>query len=687
VAVNELSKDRFLNRELAWLDFNDRVLTVACGRDAPLLERVKFLAIFANNLDEFFMVRVAGLKAQTEAGLQTRSADGLTPREQLEKIGARARALVDRHTVAFRDDIEPHLTEAGIRICRWHELDERQQKELDELFADRIFPVVTPLAVDPAHPFPYISNLSLNLAVIVRDPVDERTLFARVKVPPVLPRFLPLADDAGFVPIEDVIAANLDDLFPGMEIVEHHVFRVTRNADLEVDDDGAEDLLQALEEELRRRRFSPAVRLEIEPTMSDNVLELLVKELQVARDDVYVIDGLLDLTGLWVLYAVDRPDLKDEPFAGVAHPKLLASEDGPVDIFGVMRREDILLQHPYDSFTSSVQYFLEAAADDPDVLAIKQTMYRTSGDSPVVQALIEAAKAGKQVVVLVEIKARFDEQANIQWARALERAGCHVVYGIVGLKTHCKLSLVVRQEGNDLARYVHVGTGNYNPTTARLYEDLGLLTTDQAIGQDVSDLFNFLTGYSRQTKYRSLIVAPYAMRERVIGMIDREAKIAQTGEPGRIVLKLNNLVDEKIIDALYRASSAGVRIDLIVRSICALRPGVEGLSENISVRSIVGRFLEHSRVFYFRNGGADEYFIGSADMMHRNLDRRVETLAPVEPSPLQDHLQGILKLALTDNTGSWLLRSDGSWERCTARDGEPLVNLQTTLMERAIDRA
>ena len=686
--MNEtLRKDRYLNRELSWLDFNERVLTIACGQDAPLLERVKFLSIFASNLDEFFMVRVAGLKRQVAAGLQTRSADGRTPNEQLAKIGERVRSLADRHAKVFEDEIFPALTAADVRLLRWSELEEQQQKELEGVFADRIFPVVTPLAVDPSHPFPYISNLSLNLAVIVRDPYDGSRLFARVKVPPVLPRLLPLTEGDVFVPVEDVIAANLHELFPGMEVVEHHAFRVTRNADLEVDDDGAEDLLEALEEELRRRRFSPAVRLEVERTMSDHVQELLMKELQVGPDDVYVMDGPLDLTGLSNLYEVDRPDLKDEVFYPATHPDLVASQQGPLDIFGALGDHDVLLHHPFHSFTSSVQYFLEAAAADPHVLAIKQTLYRTSGDSPIARALIEAAHAGKQVVVLVEIKARFDEQANIHWARALERAGCHVVYGMVGLKTHCKLSLVVRREGEKLRRYVHVGTGNYNPTTARLYEDLGLLTSDEAIGEDVSDLFNFLTGYSRQTRYRSLIVAPYSMRERIVSMIEREKQIALKGGSGRIVFKLNNLVDEKVIDALYEASMAGVEIDLLVRSICSLRPGVEGLSESIRVRSIVGRFLEHSRIFYFRNGGAEEFYIGSADMMHRNLDRRVESLASVSAPELQEYLLTILRLAMDDNQGSWTLGPDGSWQRRSPRPDEDEVDLQATLMRRVPERA
>ena len=521
-------EDRYINRELSWLDFNERVLALAEEPSAPVLERAKFLAIFAGNLDEFYMVRVAGLQRQKEAGLSSRSIDGLTPGEQLEAIAAKVKPLVERHSRLFRDEIRPQLAKADIDIVRWKELDETHRDELEETFDERIFPVVTPLAVDPGHPFPYISNLSLNLAVSVRDPEDDTTRFARVKVPPVLGRFIPVSDGL-FVPIEDVIAANLAKLFTGMEIVESYAFRVSRNADLDIDDDGAEDLLQALEEELGRRRFSPAVRLEIEEGMPPHVLDLLIRELQVGQDHVHSLPGPLDLSGLWDLYGLDRPDLKDEPFQPQTHPALQPSDDTPKDILSVLKKQDVLVHHPYESFTTSVQRFIEQAAADPDVLAIKQTLYRTSGESPIVNALMEAARAGKQVVVLVEIKARFDELANIGWARTLERAGCHVVYGVVGLKTHCKLCLVVRREGDGLHRYVHVGTGNYNPRTARIYEDLGLLTANEDLGADVSDLFNFLTGYSRQTSYRSLVVAPYGMRERILHLIAARRSSRPTG--------------------------------------------------------------------------------------------------------------------------------------------------------------
>lgn len=679
------SQERYLNREISWIDFNARVLTLAEDPMSPLLERVKFLAIFAGNLDEFFMVRVAGLKRQVDAGLQSRSADGLTPTQQLQAIGHKLRPLVERHAQLFVEDVMPSLAKEGVEILRWKDLEEDQQRRLNELFARSIFPVVTPLAVDPGHPFPYISNLSLNLAVLVRDRAADRTHFARVKVPPLLPRFLELQGGT-FVPLEDVIAANLEKLFPGMEVVEHHAFRVTRNVDLEVDDDGAEDLLQALEEELRRKRFAPAVRLEIEVGMPPRILGLLMRELQVAEEDVFFLPGLLDLAGLWGLYGIDRAELKDDPFQPVTHPDLYAAEDRNADVFAVMLRRDILVQHPYESFGTSVQRFLEQAAADPKVLAIKQTLYRTSGDSPIVNALVAAAQSGKQVVVLVEIKARFDERANIQWARALEQAGCHVVYGLVGLKTHCKLCLVVRQEGDHLRRYVHVGTGNYNPKTARLYEDLGLLTSSEPLGEDVSQLFNFLTGYSRQTSYRSLIVAPYAMRQRIVALIERESNPAKDGLPGRIAFKLNSLVDEAVIDALYAASQKGVRIDLWVRGICALRPGVPGLSETIRVRSILGRFLEHSRIFFFSNAGQGDLYIGSPDMMHRNLDRRVEALVRVADSELVDRLRVLIDRAFDDDVAAWDLGWDGCWQRSPGDAGDFGVDLQAELMRRASER-
>jgi polyphosphate kinase len=679
-------EDRYFNRELSWLDFNARVLTLVEDPLTPLLERMKFLAIFANNLDEFFMVRVAGLKRQVAARVINRSPDGLTPSEQLEEIAERLGPIIQRHAELFTQDVLPALGKADVHILRWKELDEAQQDELNSLFQKQIFPVVTPLAVDPAHPFPYISNLSLNLAVLVQDPASRAVRFARVKVPPLLSRFVGLTSGNVFVPLEDVIAANSDRLFPGMHVVEQSVFRVTRNADLEVDDDGAEDLLQALEEELRKRRYSPAVRLEIEEGTSERVLELLQRELQVTRESMHVLPGPIGLSGLWDLYSLERPELKDPPFHPVT-PKLLQStDDTPPDLFEVLQEQDILVQHPYESFATSVQRFVEQAAHDPNVLAIKQTLYRTSGEGSIVDALADAAQAGKQVVVLVEIKARFDEQANIEWARTLERAGCHVVYGLVGLKTHCKLCLVVRQEGANLRRYVHIGTGNYNSRTARLYEDFGLFTANDLMGADVSDLFNQLTGYSRQTDYRRLIVAPHGMRDRVISMIDREATLSTEDKPGRIIMKMNALVDVDVIEALYRASTAGVRIDLLVRGICSLRPGIPGLSENIRVRSILGRFLEHSRVLFFRGEHTGEFYIGSADMMPRNLDRRVEVLIRIDEPELKARLQSILSLLLSKDVDAWELSGDGNWARLEHGD-RPLVDVQTEIMQRIAEDA
>ncbi|MPZ70312.1 MAG: RNA degradosome polyphosphate kinase [Actinobacteria bacterium] len=672
--------DRFINRELSWLDFNARVLTLAEDSGIPLLERAKFLAIFASNLDEFYMVRVAGLMRQVEAGVSRVSPDGLGPTEQLKWISDKSLSLVERHTQIFLEDVLPALNDKDIHVKRWGELDDLQRKELDELFRHRIFPVVTPLAVDPSHPFPYISNRSLNLAVLVREPGTSDTRFARVKVPALLPRFVELSSEALFVPLEDVIAANLGKLFPGMDVLEHHAFRVTRNADLDLDDDGAEDLLQALEEELRKSlRFSPAVRLECERGMPDRILELLMRELQISRDDVHTLMGPLDLSGLWDLYALDRPDLKDEPFKPVTPAALVTADDSPADVLTVMRREDLLLHHPYQSFTTSVQRFVEQAAHDPAVLAIKQTLYRTEGQSAIVDALAEAAQAGKQVLVLVEVKARFDEQANIQWARMLEHAGCHVVYGVVGLKTHCKLCLVVRQESDGLRRYVHLGTGNYNAGTARLYEDIGLLTANDSMGADVSDLFNFLTGYSRQTRYRRLVVAPHGLRGHFKSLIQREIEHATTGSAGRIIIKCNSVVDPELIDDFYAASQAGVEIDLIVRGISALRPGVAGMSDNIRVRSILGRFLEHSRVFYFGNGGDDDYYIGSADLMQRNLDRRVEALISIDAHPAKEALGAFLDLQLDARIERWELLPDGTWNRAR---GDEFRDVQKVLMGR-----
>ena len=677
-------EERFINRELSWLDFNERVLALAEDGLTPLLERVKFLAIFAGNLDEFYQVRVAGLRRRVEVGLMKRSPEGLTPAEQLQAIAAKVRPVVERHAEIFASELMPALAKEGIEIVRHAELDARGCAEVERIFQTHVFPVVTPLAVDPGHPFPYISNLSLNLAVHVADPDTGEQRFARVKVPATLPRFVALSTPGVFVPLEDVIAANLDELFSGMQILERHVFKVTRDADLEVADEGTDDLLKALESELERRRFSPTVRLETEPGMPDATLALLCRELQIAAADVHELPGPLHLASLWELVGIDRPDLKDATFEAPTHP-VLAADKG--DIFSTIRRRDVLVHHPYHSFRTSVQRFVEEAASDPDVLTIKQTLYRTSGGSPIVEALVEAARAGKQVVVLVEIKARFDERANIRWARALERAGCHVVYGVGGLKTHCKLCLVVRREADGLRRYVHAGTGNYNPATARIYEDLGLLTADHAVCQDVSDLFNFLTGYSHHSGYGTLIVSPSATRYRLTEMIEREATLSAAGTPGRIIMKMNGLVDETIIDSLYAASCAGVSIDLVVRGACALRPGVPGMSENIRVRSILGRYLEHSRIFYFDNGGDEDVFIGSADLMHRNLDRRVEALVQVRSAEVREELKEVLHAALMDNRAAWHLEPHAQWSRVLPSEGEPSRALQTEMMRQVLRSA
>ncbi|WP_413768223.1 RNA degradosome polyphosphate kinase [Rhodococcus pyridinivorans] len=661
---NTLPVDRYLNREQSWLDFNARVLALAEDTSQPLLERAKFLAIFASNLDEFYMVRVAGLKRRAETGLSVRSADGLTPRAQLALIASSTRELAGRHAQVFLDSVMPALAAEGISIIRWADLTEDERRRLTQYFADQVFPVLTPLAVDPAHPFPYISGLSLNLAVTVKDSQSSGEHFARVKVPDNVERFVRV-DRAGsshglpaFLPLEELIAAHLDVLFPGMEIVEHHAFRVTRNADFEVEEDRDEDLLQALERELARRRFGSPVRLEVSDDMTEHMLDLLLRELDVDRVDVVQLPGLLDLSSLWQVHAVDRPDLKDAPFVPATHPAF-GERETPKSVFSTLREGDILVHHPYDSFSTSVQRFIEQAAADSQVLAIKQTLYRTSGDSPIVNALIAAAEAGKQVVALVEIKARFDEQANIKWARKLEQAGVHVVYGLVGLKTHCKTCLVVRREGSTIRRYCHIGTGNYNPKTARLYEDVGLLTSSPEIGADLTDLFNTLTGYSRKAQYRNLLVAPHGVRKGIIERVEREIEHHEAGHPSGIRLKANALVDEQVIDALYRASRAGVRTEVVVRGICALKPGVPGLSENITVRSILGRFLEHSRLFHFR--GSDEYWIGSADMMHRNLDRRVEVMVQVKNARLAAQLDGIFDSALDPVTRCWILEGDGTW--------------------------
>jgi polyphosphate kinase len=705
-----LPADRFADRELSWLSFNQRVLELAEDETQPLLERVRYLAIFASNLDEFFMVRVAGLKRRIATGLAVTAASGLTPRQVLDAISERAHELMARHAAVFSDQVQPALATEGISLLRWEELDTREQERLHKFFRKQIFPVLTPLAVDPAHPFPYISGLSLNLAVVVVNPTTGKEHFARVKVPPLLPRFIavdsrgrpsapssqaadPDKGPTSFVPLEDVISQHLDHLFPGMEVREHHTFRVTRNEDVEVEEDDAENLLQAMEKELLRRRFGPPVRLEIADGISPRIRQLLVRELDVADDEVFKLTAPLDLTGLNLIADLDRADLHYPRFVPTTHRFLAEVESAsPTDVFAAIRDRDILLHHPYDSFSTSVQTFLQQAAADPNVLAIKQTLYRTSGDSPIVDALIDAAEAGKQVLALVEIKARFDEQANISWARKLEQAGVHVVYGIVGLKTHCKLSLVVRQEPEGLVRYCHVGTGNYNPKTARLYTDLGLLTADPEVGQDLTRLFNQLSGYAPQSRFHRLLVAPRSVRSGLVERIEREAVAAREGREAWVKFKVNSVVDETIIDALYRASQAGVKVDLVVRGICAIRPGVPGLSENIRVRSILGRFLEHSRIFAFANSGgpaiADgpesgpEVFIGSADLMHRNLDRRVETLVRlVDPQQVSD-LIDLIDVSMDDGTASWHLQSDGSWERHAVGPDGPLMDIQSTLITR-----
>lgn len=688
VIDHALPEHRYLNRELSWLDFNARVLALAADPSLPLLERAKFLAIFASNLDEFYMVRVAGLKRRDEMGLSVRSADGLTPREQLRRIGEQTQQIASRHARVFLDSVRPALAEEGIHIVTWADLDQAERDELSIYFNEQVFPVLTPLAVDPAHPFPFVSGLSLNLAVTVKRPEDGGQHFARVKVPNNVDRFVELGSLTGsdenvkaevrFLPLEELIAAFLPVLFPGLEIVEHHAFRITRNADFEVEEDRDEDLLQALERELARRRFGTPVRLEVADDMTENMLELLLRELDVNPDDVIEVPGLLDLSSLWQIYDLDRPDLKDRPFVP-ATPPAFAERETPKSIFATLREGDVLVHHPYDSFSTSVQRFIEQAASDPNVLAIKQTLYRTSGDSPIIRALIDAAEGGKQVVALVEIKARFDEQANIRWARALEQAGVHVAYGLVGLKTHCKTALVVRREGSTIRRYCHVGTGNYNSKTARLYEDLGLLTADPDIGADLTDLFNSLTGYSRKLSYRNLLVAPHGIRAGIIERVEREIVAHRERGNGRIRLKLNALVDEQVIDALYRASQEGVPVQVVVRGICALRPGAEGFSENIVVRSILGRFLEHSRIINFH--AIDEFWIGSADMMHRNLDRRVEVMAQVKDPRLTAQLNDVFESALDPATRCWELGPDGQWT-ASPQDGETVRDHQVSLMER-----
>jgi polyphosphate kinase len=683
-----LPEDRFLEREISWLQFNERVLQLAADESIPLLERTRYLAIFANNLDEFFMVRVAGLKRRIATGLAVRSAAGLEPREVFDEISSVAHKLMATHASLFEDEVRPALIKEGITIARWDELSEGEQEGLHGMFRDQIFPVLTPLAVDPAHPFPYISGLSLNLAVLLVNPKTDVEHFARVKVPRLLPRFVQIPSPAHlftarFVALEDIIAAHLEQLFPGMQVSEHFTFRVTRNEDLEVEEDDVENLLAALEKELTRRRFGPPVRLEVADDMDDHVMDLLGRELGVEPGEVYRLPAPLDLVGLDVVADLERSELKFPAFMPGTHPDLAPVESSQAsDILASIRARDILLQHPYDSFSTSVQAFIEQAAADPKVLAIKQTLYRTSGDSPIVDALIDAAEAGKQVLAVVEIKARFDERANISWARQLEHAGVHVVYGVVGLKTHAKLSLVVRQEAEGLRRYCHVGTGNYNPKTARLYEDFGLLTCDPQVGEDLTRLFNQLSGWAPRSRFKRLLVAPRSVRWGLIDHIDAEIENAREGLGGYVGFKLNSIVDDQMIDALYRASRAGVKVDLWVRGICALRPGVKGLSENIRVRSILGRFLEHSRVFVFGGAGDPVVFIGSADLMHRNLDRRVEALVRLtDPRHVSD-MKALMSWGMSDEISSWHLSGDGTWTRhCHDADGKKLQELQAMMIE------
>ena len=683
LATPTLPGGRFHDRELSWLDFNNRVLDLA--KDAariPLLERVRFLSIFSSNLDEYFMVRIAGLKRRIAAGLALPGASGILPRDLHDMILARVRELTDDQARVFCDEVRPALADEGIRIVGWDALSRAEQERMGRLFEERIYPILTPLAVDPSHPFPYISGLSVNIAVLVRNPVNGNRQFARIKVPTILPRFTAL-EGGRYLTIEDIIGHQLHTLFPGTELLAWTTFRVTRNEDLEVEEDDAENILHALEQELLRSKVGrPPVRLEVERGIPQELLDVLVDELDVSEAEVFHLPAPLDLTGLSEIAAHSaREDLSYSAFLPQTHPDLSEVETSkPADLFSALRERDVLVHHPYDSFATSVQRFIEQAAADPAVLAIKQTLYRTSGDSPIVDALVEAAEAGKQVLVVVEIMARFDERANIRWARKLERAGCHVVYGLVGLKTHAKLCLVVRDEPEGLRRYTHIGTGNYHPNTARHYEDMGLLTSDPVITEDVGRVFNHLSGVTRDMAYRRLLVAPRSVRTELLAAIDREIEHARAGRPAGVRMKVNALVDEKVVDGLYRASRAGVPVDLWVRGMCVVRPGVPGLSENIRVRSILGRFLEHSRLYWFAAGGEPLVGLGSADLMHRNLDRRVEVIVPVPHRRHAEAIGNLFDLAFDPGTASWHLE-DSTWTmRTTAEDGTPLLDLQEHLI-------
>ena len=678
-------RQRLIDRELSWLAFNERVLELAEDRSIPLLERCRFLSIFSSNLDDFFMIRVATLKRKLESGVTKTNTAGYSPTELMSEISKKTQSLIQRQAECFQNDVRIKLAAVGISFIKWKEQDDEERNYINKIFTDRIFPVLTPLAVDPAHPFPYISGLSLNLAVLVKKPDTNEELFARVKVPSSLPRFIQTKEFAStrFITIEQVIIANLHQLFPGMEIEDYYTFRLTRNADLELEEEESENLLVSMEAELLRRKFGPPVRLEVPMDIKSGLLERLKIELSIKEEDISRYKEPLDLTGLNIIADLDRPELKFAPFRNqIAREFREIDQDSNEEFFAAIRRNEILLHHPYDSFNSSVLRFLEAAATDPDVLAIKQTLYRTSGDSPIVNALIEAAEAGKQVLAVIEIRARFDEQANVRWARKLEDVGVHVVYGLVGFKTHAKLSLVVRQEGSVVRRYCHVGTGNYHPKTARMYEDLGILSADNQLGEDLNILFNQLSGFAPQSTYNRLLVAPRTIRPGLLEKINREIENKKAGKHAFIRLKLNSLLDEEFVEALYLASMAGVEIDLVVRGICAILPGIPGVSENIRVRSVLGRFLEHSRIFHFANGGDDEIYIGSADLMERNLNRRVESLTKISRDEHKKELIKIFDLYLSSKTAAWHLLPDGKWLRVNQDpNGAPLAELQPVMID------
>ena len=672
------------DRELSWLSFDQRVLELAEDAATPLLERLRFLAIFSSNLDEFFMVRVATLMSKIENEITAPNIAGITPLNLMHEISLRTKALVERQSTVLHKDIVPKLRDEGIEFLQWSDLNETERDYVGKLFHDRIFPVLTPLAVDPSHPFPYISGLSLNLAVIVKNPTTREEFFARVKVPEILPRFIATAKSGStrFITIEELIAINLQELFPGMVIEEHYSFRVTRNQDIELDEEESEDILLTLEAELARRRFGPPVRLEIESGVETRLVNRLAHELGISEDNIIHAPKPLDLTAFHKIADIGLPTLKYEKFRSQTAHALSEVDPEDTDLFfAAIRQGEILLHHPYESFTSSVVRFLQSAAQDPDVLAIKQTLYRTSGDSPIIEALIEAAEAGKQVLAVIEIRARFDEQANVRWARKLEAAGVHVVYGLMGLKTHAKLSLVIRDEPQGLRRYCHIGTGNYNPKTARMYEDLGILSSDVELTEDLTKLFNQLSGFAPQSTYSRLLVAPRTLRSGITERIDREIENSKAGKPSGIQFKLNSILDERFVAKLYEASQAGVKIELLIRGICAVQPGLKGISENISVKSVLGRFLEHSRIFHFINGGESEYWIGSADLMGRNLDRRVESLIRVDRKEHHQRLQAILDLGLSDKVSSWTLTGTEWVRKAINEHGKALNDVHATMIE------